>query len=175
MPVWFEVGVPQSFAWSLLAPYIKGCGPETPRLPWQNFPPLFIQNNPNGTDPRYGPAITHNRPPLSEAGREVRFLYEGPGHAVGPNGSYITNTTAGAPKFAAWFNQLNVTYTPLYDIGDNNTAKAVQPSGDLFSPLNPIVNGTVFVALTDTDLYVTPANVSLVLPHVVALALYQAG
>ncbi|KAF8542860.1 ferritin-like domain-containing protein [Trichophaea hybrida] len=153
--------------------WFEGCGPKTPRLPWQNFPALFIQNNPNGTDPKYGPAITHNRPALSEAGREVHFLYEGPGQTVGPNGSYITNTTAGPPKFAAWFNQLNVTYTPLYDIADN-TAKAVQPAGDLFSPLNPIVNGTVFVALMDTDLYVTPANVSLVLPHVVALALKPA-
>ncbi|KAF8242691.1 hypothetical protein K440DRAFT_656442 [Wilcoxina mikolae CBS 423.85] len=174
MPVFFEVGVPQSFAWTLLAPYIKGCGPETPRLPWQNFPALIILNNPIGTNPKYGPAITHNRPPLSEPGREVHFLYEDPGQAVGPNRSYITNTTAGPPKFAAWLNQLNVTYTPLYDITDHNTAKTVQPAGDLFTPFNPIVNGTMFVALTDTDLYVTPANVSLILPHVVALALKPA-
>ncbi|KAI5801230.1 ferritin-like domain-containing protein [Geopyxis carbonaria] len=174
-PVWFEVGVPQSFQWTLLAPYIKSCPTENPLLPWQNFPALYVTNNPNGTDPAYGPAITHNRTRLSEPGREVTFSYAGPGEKVGPDLKYVTNTTAGAPKFAAWFTQLNTTYTPLYDLG-NNTAKAKQPDGSLFSELNPMINGTIFVALVDEDVYVTPHNVSLVLPHVVAgPAIYQAG
>jgi len=181
MPEWFEIGIPQSFAWTLLAPYIKSCPADTPRLPWQNFPALIVTNNPNASDPNtYPPAITHNRTQLSYPGREVNFIFEDPGKHVGPNNSYVTNTTAGAPAFAAWISQLNVTYTPLYNVVDpgngTHSASAVQPEGYLYFKLNPLVNGTVFVVLTDTDLYVTPHNVSLMLPHVVAgPEVYMAG
>jgi len=37
-----------------------------------------------------------------------------------------------------------------------------------------IVNGTMFIALTDTDLYVTPYNLSLLNDHIFAFGLYQA-
>lgn len=47
MPVWFEVGIPQSWAWTLLAPYISSCPANTTRLAWQNFPALTILDNPN--------------------------------------------------------------------------------------------------------------------------------
>lgn len=47
MPVWFEVGIPQSWAWTLLAPYISSCPENTTRLAWQNFPALTILDNPN--------------------------------------------------------------------------------------------------------------------------------
>ena len=47
MPVWFEVGIPQSWAWTLLAPYISSCPANNTRLAWQNFPALTILNNPN--------------------------------------------------------------------------------------------------------------------------------
>ena len=47
MPVWFEVGVPQSWAWTLLAPYISSCPENQTRLAWQNFPALYIENQPN--------------------------------------------------------------------------------------------------------------------------------
>lgn len=47
MPVWFEVGIPQSWAWTLLAPYISSCPANTTRLAWQNFPSLTILNEPN--------------------------------------------------------------------------------------------------------------------------------
>lgn len=181
MPVWFEVGVPQSFAWTLLAPYIKSCPAGNPRLPWQNFPTLHILNNYNAiqangsANASYPPAITHNRQ-LSHPGDEVHFFFEPPGQAVGPNMSYVTSTiTEESPKWAAWFNQLNITYTPLYNVSENE-AYTRQPNLTLYSELNQIVNGTVFVALTDTDLYLTPHNVSLVLPHVVAGPnLWQAG
>ncbi|KAI5816477.1 stress response protein Rds1 [Pyronema omphalodes] len=221
MPVWFETGVPQSFAWTLLAPYIKSCPAENPRLAWQNFPTLHILNNPNATaesnstdssssnstdssssnstshstdsnsnststdstdssssnststdsssnNTTYPPAITHRRPELSSPGSVVHFLYEPPGQAVGPNMSYITSTSATSPpQFAVWLSQLNVTYTPLFNVSGNE-AYTNQPNLTLFSDLNQVVNGTVFVALTDLDLYVTPHNVSLILPHVVA-------
>ena len=40
----------------------------------------------------------------------------------------------------------------------------------------PIVNGTMFVMLVDTDLFVTPYNMSLLNDHVVAgPAVYQSG
>lgn len=58
MPVWFEVGVPQSWAWTLLAPYISSCPANTTRLPWQNFPALTVLNQPNPakTNPDMGAA-----------------------------------------------------------------------------------------------------------------------
>ena len=73
MPVWFETGIPQSWAWTYLAPYISSCPENTTRLAWQNFPALHVVNqaNPNRISPndtadweRTGnrtsdPAITH--------------------------------------------------------------------------------------------------------------------
>ncbi|PHH64263.1 hypothetical protein CDD81_4747 [Ophiocordyceps australis] len=47
MPVWFEVGIPQSWAWSLLAPYISSCPAGQRQLIWQNIPALRILNQPN--------------------------------------------------------------------------------------------------------------------------------
>lgn len=47
MPVWFENGWPQSWQWTMLAPYISYCPEGTTRLAWQNFPTLHILNNPN--------------------------------------------------------------------------------------------------------------------------------
>lgn len=141
--VWFENGIPQSWAWSLLAPYISSCPANTTRLAWQNFPALHILNNaninrfsPNDTaldgsetvgkrasDPSLstipanqscinlnvtgygcGPAITHNKSePLSFAGKKIFLNWDAPGQAVGPNNSYITATSAGAPKVSNLF------------------------------------------------------------------------
>ena len=47
MPVWFEVGIPQSWAWTLLAPYISSCPANQTRLAWQNFPALSVLNQPD--------------------------------------------------------------------------------------------------------------------------------
>ncbi|KAL3420347.1 hypothetical protein PVAG01_08846 [Phlyctema vagabunda] len=47
MPVWFETGIPQSWAWTLLAPYISECPANSKRLAWQNFPALNVLNQPN--------------------------------------------------------------------------------------------------------------------------------
>jgi hypothetical protein len=211
MPVWFEAGIPQSWAWTYLAQYISSCPQNTTRLAWQNFPTLLINNQPNPnryspndtlpnevvgtriadpaiatlnpedscvnvTEPGYGcaPGISRNRSePLSFPGKQVNFTWEAPGQAIGPNNSYVTSTSAGAPQFAAWVSQLNLTYTPLTITG-NNTATTYQPAGHVYDG-DPAVNGTMFVALTDLDLYLTPFNLSLINPHVVALGLYQAG
>lgn len=47
MPVWFETGIPQSWAWTYLAPYIASCPSNAKRLAWQNFPELHVLNQPN--------------------------------------------------------------------------------------------------------------------------------
>jgi len=211
MPVWFETGIPQSWAWTFLAPYISTCPENTTRLAWQNFPDLHVVNNPNinrfspndtkpfevtgnrTSDPSIstlpsdescinlnvtgygcGPAISRNRSePLSFPGKAVYFEWDEPGLLVGPNNSYVTSTTAGAPQFAAWVSQLNLTYTPLITTGPNS-GYTYQPAGEVYHG-DPAVNGTMFVALTDNDLYLTPFNLSMINPHVRALGLYQAG
>lgn len=213
-PVWFETGIPQSWSWTYLAPYISSCPANTTRLAWQNFPALIIENQPNpnrhsandtaagevtgkriadpsdstipedescvnvdATEyPGYScaPGIARNRTePLSFPGRLLNLTWEEPGKPVGPNNSYITATTAGAPKFVAWVAQLNLTYTPL-EITGNNTGYTYQPAGEVYQG-DPIVNDTMFVALTDANPFLTPFNLSMLNPHVVALGLYQAG
>lgn len=211
MPVWFEVGVPQSWAWTLLAPYISSCPGNQTRLAWQNFPALRILNQPNPLrlDPSMGqnetlgagtnalnssiptadscanstdqsqncsPAITQNRTiPLSYPGREVSLSWEPPGQPVGPNNSYVTSSQAGEPKFVAWVTQLNVTYSPLSVSNNSTTGKTIQPNVETYEG-NPAVNGTMFIAVTDADIELSPFNLSMINPHVVAgPALYQAG
>ncbi|KAL2015453.1 hypothetical protein VTK56DRAFT_5397 [Thermocarpiscus australiensis] len=212
-PEWFQVGVPQSWAWTLLAPYISSCPANQTRLIWQNFPSLHILNQPNPAringsnawnettgegytntlSTRYvdaepgaaclnstevgvscAPGITRNRSePLSYPGRQVFLAWDEPGRPIGPNNSYVTNTTAGPPQFAAWVSQLNVTYTPLQEVRDRS-AWTIQPNMSTFQG-DPAVNGTIFLVLTDEDLYVTPFNLTQLNPRVYAVAIYQAG
>ncbi|ORY17756.1 ferritin-like domain-domain-containing protein [Clohesyomyces aquaticus] len=211
MPVWFETGIPQSWAWTYLAPYISSCPENTTRLAWQNFPVLHVVNqpnpnrfSPNDTKPNEvvgnrvadpsdslipadescvnlnvtgyacGPAIAHNRSePLSFPGKQVNFTWDAPGQAVGPNNSYVTSTSAGTPAFVAWVSQLNLTYTPLTITG-NNSGFTYQPASVVYQG-DPAANDTMFVALTDADIFLTPFNLSMINPHVAALGLYQAG
>ncbi|KAK4143921.1 ferritin-like domain-containing protein [Dichotomopilus funicola] len=217
MPEWHTPGIPQSWAWTLLAPYISSCPADETRLVWQNFPTLHILNQPNparinGADvwneTTWGPAnslstkditpdescvngtgtdtanssmdctaaIAQNRSiPLSYPGRQVFLHWDAPGQLVGPNNSYVTTTNVAEPRFAAWLSQLNVTYTPLLNVSlAERTAYTVQPNVSTWKG-DPAVNGTMFMALTDTDLFVTPYNVTMINPHVAALAVYQAG
>lgn len=214
MPEWHTVGIPQSWAWTLLAPFVSSCPANQTRLVWQNFPALKILNQPNAaringsnvwnetipesqsanvlstkdvsvkelcsnsTDKLQDckAAISNNRTvPLSYPGRQVFLQWDEPGKPVGPNNSYITTTNVAVPKFAAWVSQLNVTYTPLMNISVmDRTAYTIQPNvstweGDL------MVNGTMFIALTDADIFVTPYNLTSINPHVHSLAVYQAG
>jgi Ferritin-like domain len=211
MPIWFEVGVPQSWAWTLLAPYISSCPEDQTRLVWQNFPALWIIDQPNparvngsaGRNETLGagtntlnstgitgsaaclnnsspgsdcsPAITQNRSiPLSHPGREVSFQWDTPGKAVGPNNSYITNSSAGTASYVVFVTQLNVTYSPL-TLTSNTSGSAIQPDVETYSG-DPAINGTMFVAITDDNPYLTPFNISLINDHVVAgPALYQSG
>ncbi|KAL4876983.1 hypothetical protein BJY04DRAFT_199086 [Aspergillus karnatakaensis] len=215
MPVWFENGWPQSWQWTMLAPYISSCPADCTRLAWQNFPTLRILNNPNPNrvdagetaedgseaigqrivDPSTSDikdddscasassssigknclsAIARNRTiPLSYPGKKVYFEWDSPGQKVGPNNSYVTATTAGAPKFVGWSNQLNFTYSALTVTGERQ-GWTVQPGGFVYGN-DGIINDTMAVMLTDLDLYVTPFNLTMLNPHIVALGLYQAG
>ncbi|KAL6881761.1 ferritin-like domain-containing protein [Trichoderma longibrachiatum] len=212
MPEWHTVGIPQSWAWTLLAPYISSCPFNQTRLVWQNFPALHILNQPNparingsaafnettggwantlstqnisrselclnATNKALdcAPAISQNRSiPLSYPGRQVFLKWDNPGQLVGPNNSYVTSTTVREPKFAAWVSQLNVTYSPLLNVSmRDNTAFTFQPNASTWDH-DPAINGTMFLALTDTNLTVTPYNLTMLNPHVAALAVYQAG
>lgn len=119
-------------------------------------------------------AVAHNRSsPLSYPGKKVFFEWDAPGQAVGPNNSYITSTTAGQPRFVAWSQQLNLSYSPL-TLTSENQGYSYQPEGYVYGD-DGIINGTMAVLLTDLDLYVTPFNTSMMNPHVVALGMYQAG
>lgn len=119
-----------------------------------------------------GPAIARNRSePLSFPGKKVDLFWDAPGAAVGPNNSYVTavNPVAGAPAYVAWASQLNLTYTPITVTG-NNSGYTYQPAGYIYGNGSAgVVNGTMFIALTDTDMYLTPFNLSMINPHVIAL------
>ncbi|KAI0405936.1 hypothetical protein F4802DRAFT_124782 [Xylaria palmicola] len=210
MPEWFLVGVPQSWAWTLLAPYISSCPQDQTRLVWQNFPALRVLNQPNparvngsavwnetrgdyantlsteglsaadscvnatAVGENCAPAITRNRTnPLSYSGRQVFLEWDQPGQPVGPNSSYVTSSTAGPPRFAAWVSQLNVTYSPLLNIS-RGSAYTIQPNVSTYEG-DPAINGTMFLVLTNRELPVTPFNLTQLNPFINALTIYQAG
>lgn len=276
MVEWFEVGIPQSWAWTLLAPFISSCPENQTRLIWQNFPTLMVVNQPDpwipGTSRNFssgnnrtnghnatgynftssgdqisrlnttsgfnqtagfgfnqttginntvgpgvsipkspkgsgrfnsstsandcGASVSKIRPvPLTAPGRRVLLQWDLPGKKIGPNDSYITTTEtkAGSAKYVLWVSQLNITYTPLYVVNGTNSTESTngtngsnstiygirgyttQPSLETYQG-DPAFNGTIFIAITDSDPYVSPFNLSLINPHVVAgPALYQAG
>ncbi len=133
-----------------------------------------LQNNPNASTlyslDANGPAITHNRSqPLSSPGYVLSLQWESPGVPVGPDDSYTTNTSAlGPPAFVAWVSQLNTTYTALNVSGEN--------AGTTVQPFDDAINGTMFVAVVDADIYLTPHNISMLNEHIVAgPAIYQAS
>ncbi|KAL4738394.1 ferritin-like domain-containing protein [Aspergillus similis] len=128
----------------------------------------------NETGYNCGPAISRDKyEPLTFPGRKVFLTWDDPGRPVGPNNSYITSTTAGEPKFVAWVSQLNTTYTELTTTGKNE-GFTFQPASEVYET-DPALNGTAFIALTDSNPYVTPFNLTMLNPNVRALGLYKAG
>ncbi|CAP95675.1 Pc21g07780 [Penicillium rubens Wisconsin 54-1255] len=234
MVEWFEAAIPQSWGWTLLAPFISSCPENQTRLVWQNFPALMVVNQPDpwvlgissnfssannvtsgynatgipkspkGTE-RFnsstsanecGASVSKVRPlPLTAPGRTVLLQWDLPGKKIGPNNSYITTTETkpGSAKYVLWVSQLNATYTPLHVVNGTNSTSSIngnngtnstvdgirgyttQPNLETYQG-NPAFNGTIFIAITDSNQYVSPFNLSLINPHVVAgPALYQAG
>merc|ERR1712098_195622 len=111
-------------------------------------------------------------------GFQVFLEWDNPGQAVGPNNSYITATSAGAPEWVLWVSQLNITYSPLTNItarDGKNYGQTIQPDVSTYEG-DPAINGTMFIALTDANMPYTAFNLSMVNPHVAAGPfLYQAG
>ncbi|KAI0369662.1 Rds1 protein [Pilatotrama ljubarskyi] len=181
MPFWFTTGITQSMHWTLLAPYITSCPADNFHLNWINFPSLNVTNEPNATaitqQNNLTAAITHNTTqPLSSPGQQIQLSWEAPGKAVGPNGTYTTAANTTSAKFVAWISQLNTTYTPL-TLTSNYSGTTQQPGGEIYgNGTFPTVNGTVFVLVTDADPYVTPFNLTMLHPHIVAgPAMYTSG
>ncbi|GAA5868466.1 hypothetical protein JCM1840_007006 [Sporobolomyces johnsonii] len=176
-PEWFETGLPQSYAWTLLSPYIKSCPSTNPRVEWQNFPTLNITNQPyalGGT-----PGINSNYTLTSGANRSIHFTWEQPGKTTGYDGLFTTSTVAGAPKFLAFIDQLNVTYSPIYNVSNMTnglmSAYANVPNSTVFPPQPQVVN-SAFVSLVDDDIFLTPYNLSLINNHTVSgPAIYMAS
>ena len=136
-----------------------------------------VGNNVTGYD--CSAAISQNRSiPLSYPGRKVYLKWEQPGKCVGPNNSYVTSTAAGAPEFVVWVSQLNITYSPLLNITSQNglsQGMTIQPDVSTYEG-DPAINGTMFIALTDTNITYSAFNLSFINSHVVAGPfLYQAG
>ncbi|WWC67229.1 uncharacterized protein I206_101136 [Kwoniella pini CBS 10737] len=179
MPVYFETGISQAMSWSLLQKYLISCPAENPHIEWPIFPALNVTNDANLLVDGYNAAISHNRTSLTEPGRKVELTWEAPMGNVSYNGLY--NTTIGgnvtdptAPKYVAWISQLNATYTEFNQTG-NYTGYTFQPGGVVYNNTDDgIVNGTMFIALTDSNPYVTPYNLSLLNDVIIAWGLYQA-
>ncbi|BGO90217.1 hypothetical protein NBRC10512_002420 [Rhodotorula toruloides] len=169
MPEWFETGIPQSYAWTLLSPYIQSCPPNNPRIEFTRFPLINITNQPYALDGQ--PGINSNYTLTEGAGRTLQFTWEPLNKTVGYDGLYKTQSVAGEPKFMAFISQLNVTYAPLQNVSDYS-ASAVVPNGTVFAGEVQSV-GSLFVALTDSDPFLTPYSLPLIVNHTVAVGLYQ--
>ncbi|CAK5267291.1 unnamed protein product, partial [Mycena citricolor] len=178
MPVFFEAGIPQAWAWTLLAPWIQSCPnkstPEFQRIMWTNFPKLTIVDEPKLQFNGSMAAVSTNRTALTHPGQQIHFTWENPGLLVGPDNAYTTQIhTNGTAKYALWVSQLNATYTPLTSTG-NNTGFTVLPSpaADVYNTSittgDPILNGTNFVALTSDNPFVSSFNLSMINDFVVA-------
>lgn len=181
MAVHFETGISQSMSWTLLSRYIISCPDSNPLIEWPIFPLLNVTNEPELLLDNYTAAITNDRPPISGPGRRVELSWATPQTGLGPDGKYNSSvggliSNSSAPSFVAWISQLNVTYTPL-EITGQSSGFTYQPGGAVLDDVevyNPIVNDTMFVGVTDKDLYVTPYNLSLLNDHLYAFGLYQA-
>lgn len=200
MDVYFEPGIPQAWAWTLLAPYIQSCPAETPRIGWSNYASLTVENNPSLIFDGSKSAVSTNISRLITAGDKVEFSWIPAGEKIGPNNSYTTVSPGGStPKYALWAHQLNATYAPL-TLTSETTGYAYLPKGDVYdteiSMTGPAINGTGeefpleldfgytdllplftgFVALVNDNPFLTPYNLSLILPHMVAgPAVFVAG
>lgn len=170
--VYFETGVPQAWAWTLLAPYIQSCPPENPRIGWSNFPALTVVNNPSlsyaGSQSDVSTNITQLTFPNQTT---IQLKWENPGKKVGPDNSYTTVKNGGEAKYALFQQSYNISYAPITFTGDNE-GTAVIPEAIIFdtaiASTGSAFNGTGFVAVVDSNPHLTPYNSSLILPHMVA-------
>ncbi|ETI28478.1 hypothetical protein G647_00927 [Cladophialophora carrionii CBS 160.54] len=176
MSLWFVPGIPQSWAWTLLAPYISSCPANTTRLAWQNFPPLTIVNQPNPAkiNPNIGPVDnTTGSDPLSTSGIQNSNLCassnneaEDCGPAISQNKS-IPLSYPGRPIQLSWGN-VNQTVGPNNSYVTSRSPLADAPRYALFvSQLNatyvPLVNisgNTGFVVQPNASVFMNDPAVN---------------
>ncbi|CAH7669703.1 protein rds1 [Phakopsora pachyrhizi] len=177
--VYHVVGIPQSWAWTLLHPYLKSCPKSNPFVEFDIYPSLRILNNPNpyAINPQPPSIAPIRNTSLSQPGRRVFFRFDRPGRRVNPDGDYqtVSRSRSRFPRYAAWASQYNVTYSELRNV-NSTSAWTIQPNSTLFpNQVNyPSINGTMFIVLTDTNLPVTPSNITLLNDHIIAgPAVYQ--
>ena len=63
MPEWFETGIPQTWAWTLLSPWIVSCPEENQPLAWEIYTALNWTNQPDAIaagKAAGGPSISNN-------------------------------------------------------------------------------------------------------------------
>ncbi|KAI0027346.1 hypothetical protein K488DRAFT_61869 [Vararia minispora EC-137] len=179
MPFWqvtFTTSITQSMQWTLMAPYIANCPADLPRVNWTAFPALDVTNNPS-LENKSGPGITSNLTQFTAPGRQVQLSWDASGKTTGWNNSYTTQSYAsGNATWAAWISQLNTTYTPLHNVS-GNTGFTIQPGGGVYGDgTASVLNGSVYLLVTDADPYVTPYNLSEIESHIIAgPALYNVG
>jgi len=179
--VFFEAGIPQSWAWTLLAPWIQSCPEENPLVRWSNYPALNIEGPNTLAYAGSKAAVQTNRTQLVVPGETVvHFNWEAPGKSVGPDNIYTTTkTAAGDAKYAVFLQSYNATFVPLTKTGAYS-GYATVPSAPVFdTPIassGPSINGTAFVAIVDENPHLTPYNFTLVTKHMVAgPAIFQAS
>jgi hypothetical protein len=169
------MGLPQTYAWTLLNQYITTCPDSNPRINFNAFPLLFVLNQPSLPPNDSKSAVSTNNTALWIPGQEIQLAWDMVGKKTGPDsqGGYYTAVSpdAGQPKFAAFIHQLNVTYVPLGNVStENRTATTTFPDFRMFNSTNgPNVNGTVFVSLTDDDTVYSPYNLSAINDHTLAV------
>ncbi|KAJ1324680.1 ferritin-like domain-containing protein [Microdochium nivale] len=204
MPVVFEAGIPQSWAWTFLAPYISHCDPDVERVVWQNFPKLTVINQPNplrleaskSWNDTYNDAVgTQNNNGISYNEACGQLCRPGIAHSRARPLSY-----AGRDVYLQWdspgepvgpdnsYSTSILAGTPLYAAWVSstmvtytplldivgNTAHTYQPNATTYRGLSA-VNGTMYIAITDAKPEVLPFNLDRINPHVIALGMYQAG
>ncbi|KAE8182071.1 hypothetical protein CF328_g8636 [Tilletia controversa] len=171
--VWFITGLTQAMHWTILSRWITQCPKENKPLPWPIFPRLYVDNQPDAIAAGAsagGPDIAHNLTSLTYPGRVVELSWDRPGEIQGPYHQLTQTNTSGVPRFAAWFGNLNVTFTPLFERNlTSRTAKTTQPGDTIYPDVGQrVINGTAFIALVDRDVFVTPENLTLLNDHIVA-------
>ena len=155
MPLWFIPGIPQSWAWTLLAPYISSCPANTTRLAWQNFPALTILNQPNPalTNPNLGPAqAATGSDPLNTTGVSANNLCisaSGESSDCGPAISQNKSIPLSYPGRPIHFSWGNVNST----VGPNNSYITAR------SPLANAPRYAMFVSQLNAT-YVPLVNIS---------------
>ncbi|CAD6983954.1 unnamed protein product [Tilletia controversa] len=164
--------------WTILSRWITQCPKENKPLPWPIFPRLYVDNQPDAIAAGAsagGPDIAHNLTSLTYPGRVVELSWDRPGEIQGPYHQLTQTNTSGVPRFAAWFGNLNVTFTPLFERNlTSRTAKTTQPGDTIYPDVGqrespfPILSRTAFIALVDRDVFVTPENLTLLNDHIVA-------